>query len=134
MRFMKNVINNFGRNAGKIWTTLNVYGPLSKNILIIKTRLKENDFHAGLGWLARENKIYKNGSKYELKETNLTDKIGGDAGKVWNVLNSQGIIDVSTITKITQINKRDAYSALGWLAREDKIRISKGKQINYGLK
>ena len=31
---MKNVINNFGRKAGKIWTTLNVYGPLSKNILI----------------------------------------------------------------------------------------------------
>lgn len=131
---MKNVIHNFGRNAGKIWTTLNVYGPLSKNILINKTRLKEHDFYAGVGWLARENKIYKNGSKYELKETNLTEKIGGDAGKIWNVLNRQGIINVSTITNITQINKRDAYLALGWLAREDKIGISKGKQLEYGLK
>jgi len=131
---MKNVINNFGRNAGKIWTTLNVLGPLSKTILVKKTRLKENDFYAGVGWLARENKIYKNGLKYELKETNLTDKIGVDAGKVWNALNSQRDIVVSTITKIAQINKRDAYSALGWLAREDKIRLSKGKQINYRLK
>ena len=131
---MKNVIHNLGRNAGKIWTTLNVYGPLPKTILGKKTRLKENDLHAGVGWLARENKIYKNGSKYELKETNLTDKIGGDAGKVWNALNNQGDIDVSTITKIAQIQTRDAYRALGWLAREDKIRILKGKQINYGLK
>ena len=131
---MKNVVNIFGQNAGKIWTALNVYGPLSKDILINKTRIKENDFYKGLGWLARENKISKNGSKYELKETNLTDKIGVDAGKVWNVLNSQGDIDISTITKIAQINKRDAYSALGWLAREDKIKVFKDKKINYGLK
>lgn len=130
---MKNVVNIFGQNAGKIWTALNVYGPLSKDILINKTRIKENDFYKGLGWLARENKICKNGSKYELKETNLTDKIGVDAGKVWNVLNSQGDIDISTITKIAQINKRDAYSALGWLAREDKIKVFKDKKINYGL-
>ena len=131
---MKNVVNIFGQDAGKIWTALNVYGPLSKDILINKTRIKENDFYKGLGWLARENKISKNGSKYELKETNLTDKIGVDAGKVWNVLNSQGDIDISTITKIAQINKRDAYSALGWLAREDKIKVFKDKKINYGLK
>jgi len=131
---MKNVVNIFGQNAGKIWTALNVYGPLSKDILISKTRIKENDFYTGLGWLARENKICKNGSKYELKETNLTEKIGVNAGKVWNVLNSQGDIDISTITKIAQINKSDAYSALGWLAREDKIKALKDKKINYGLK
>lgn len=131
---MKNVINSFGRNAGKIWTTLNGYGSLSKNILVKKTRLKENDFYAGVGWLARENKICKNGSKYELRETNLTGKIGVDAGKVWNALYSWGDIDVSTIAKIAQIERRDVYSALGWLARENKIRASKGKQINYGLK
>jgi hypothetical protein len=131
---MKNAINNFGRNAGRIWATLNIYGPLSKNILIKKTRLKENDFYVAIGWLARENKIYKNGQVYELKETNLISKIGLDAGKVWNLLNSQGKCNVSNIVKINKIKIQDAYSALGWLAREDKIRISKGKQINYVLK
>lgn len=131
---MKNTIHNYGRNAGKLWTTLNVHGPLKRGDLIKKTRFKENDFYTAVGWLARENKIYKNGQAYELKETNLTSKIGTDAGKIWNLLNSQGKCNVSNIAKITDIKIRDTYSALGWLAREDKIRISKGKQIQYGLK
>lgn len=46
---MKNNLNNFGRNSGKIWKILNIYGPLSKNILIKKTKLKENDFYAVIG-------------------------------------------------------------------------------------
>jgi len=37
------------------------------------------------------------------------------------VVGSRNEIDVSTITKISKINKRDCYSALGWLAREGKI-------------
>jgi len=131
---MRDITKNFGRNAGKIWTALNVHGPLKRSSLIKETRLKENDFYAGLGWLARENKIYKNSQAYELKETNLTSKIGADAGKVWSLLNSQGKCNVSNIAKITKIKIQDAYSALGWLAREDKIRISKGRQINYVLK
>jgi len=131
---MKNVISNYGRNAGKIWTTLNVHGPLKRSSLIKETKLKEYEFYVALGWLARESKIRKNGQAYELKETNLTSKIGVDAGKVWSLLNSQGKCNVSNIAKITKIKIQDAYSALGWLAREDKIRISKGKQINYVLK
>lgn len=135
---MINTINNFGRNAGKIWKTLNLNGPLTENILIKKTRLNENDLYAGLGWLARENKICKTGSKYELRETNLTGKIGVDAGKVWNLLYTQGEIDVSAIAEITQITMRDAYSALGWLACEDKIKTTGGRaknqKIKFGLK
>jgi hypothetical protein len=132
--FMKNNVNNFGRKAGKIWTTLNIYGPLQKNVLIKKTRLKENDFHAGVGWLARENKICKIKTKYQLGETNLTDDIGSNAGKVWNTLNTTQDINVSTIAQISKINIRDAYSALGWLARENKIQTSPGKQTRYKLK
>jgi len=52
---MSNILEEFGQNAGKIWSTLNVYGSLSKTTLIKKTRLRVNDFYVGIGWLAREN-------------------------------------------------------------------------------
>jgi len=118
---MKDVTQKFGENAGKVWDTLSKYGPLAESTLIRNTKLTVNDFSAAIGWLARENKICKNGPKYELRETNLTNKIGADAGKVWSAISTLGEIDVSSIAKVTQIKERDAYSALGWLAREDKI-------------
>ena len=131
---MKNNINNFGKNAGKIWRTLEKYGSLEEDDLIRKMRVNRNDFYAGIGWLARENKICKIGSKYQLGETNLTNNIGNNAGKVWNTLNSTQDVDISTIAKITNIKIKDTYFALGWLAREDKILISEGKDIKYKLK
>ena len=135
---MADVVNNFGRNAGKIWTTLNEYGSLSEESLLKKTRLKEHNFYAAVGWLARENKICKKGTKYELGETNLTSKIGEDAGKIWRLLNSQRDVDVSSMARVTEIKIRDAYSALGWLAREDKIESIGGRktdnELRFGLK
>ncbi len=121
---MTNTIDNFGKNAGKIWNTLCSYGPLTEEDLIKKTKLNEYDFHAAIGWLARENKVSKKGTTYELSETNLTSYIGENAGKIWDLLCSQGDCDVSSISKTTKIRVKDAYSALGWLAREDKIRTA----------
>jgi len=132
---MRNIINNYGRTAGKIWKTLYEYGPLEEDNLIKKSRLNKNEFYAGLGWLARENKIFKNKNIYELRETNLTGKIGGAAGKVWNALYTTQNINVSSIAKISEITLKDAYSALGWLAREDKIKTNwENKQIKFELK
>jgi hypothetical protein len=37
----------------------------------------------------------------------------------------QGEVDISTIAKLTQISEVDAYQALGWLAREDKVQCQK---------
>lgn len=85
----------------------------------------------------RENKICKTGSKYELRETNLTNKIGVDAGKIWKLLNSQGNCDITSITKNTQITVKETYSAIGWLARENKIWMARernNKQYKIGLK
>ena len=130
---MNNVVDKYGRTAGKIWKTLEKYGPLNGTDLIKKLRLNKNEFYAGVGWLARENKICKNGTKYQLGETNLTSFIGNYAGIVWNTLNTTQDIDVSSIAEISQIKIKDAYSALGWLARENKIRTSKGRQTLYGL-
>ncbi len=62
---------------------------------------------------------------YKLGQTNLTPKIGTDAGKVWNTVARQGEVDISTISKLAQITEVDAYQALGWLARENKVRCEK---------
>ena len=95
---MKDITGNVGKKAGKIWMALNEYGPLPKDLIMKKGRLDEKDFYYALGWLARENKICKYGQKYQLGDTNLTEKIGNDAGKIWNTLKTQGDIDVSTIS------------------------------------
>jgi hypothetical protein len=118
---MVDIIDKFGRNAGKIWAELNKKGSLEEKILLKKTRLKEEDFYAAIGWLAREDKICYTQGKYHLSPTNLTEKIGGNAGKLYTTLINLGEINVSSIAKISKIQKKDAYSAIGWLAREDKI-------------
>ncbi|MFH1101036.1 MAG: winged helix-turn-helix domain-containing protein [Methanobacteriota archaeon] len=136
---MMNLIEEFGQYAGKIWHTLNTDGPLSETKLLDKTMLDEKKLKAAIGWLARENKICKNGTVYKLGETNLAPKIGNDAGKLWTVLTTKKEIDISTISKVTRIKEQDAYSALGWLAREDKIETRiistpKDKKIKIKLK
>ena len=65
--------------------------------------------------------------KYELGETNLTPKIGKDAGKVWRVLDTWGEVDVSSISRLARLEENDVFSAIGWLAREGKI---EGRIIN----
>lgn len=132
---MIDIINEFGKKAGKIWVTLNTYGPQNQSSLLKNTKLSLSDFYIGIGWLARENKIYRDKLFYNLGETNLTNKIGENAGKVWRLLESQGEIDVTSISKITQVKIQDVYSALGWLAREDKIKTNyENKETKYKLK
>ena len=136
---MRSLIDEYGRNAGKIWQTLNENGSLTQTKLIRNTKLKKDEFNSAIGWLARENKINKkntiHGSSYILGETNLTKKIGGNAGLVWESLYTFGEIDVSAIAKYSQIEQDEVYAALGWLAREDKIDVKYGnKQIKFKLK
>jgi hypothetical protein len=132
---MPNLNEKFGRNAGKVWVALNTRGPLNEATLIRNTKLSENELYAAVGWLARENKIHKDGNLYRLGQTNLTSRIGTNAGKVWNTLYSQKEVDISSISRTNQIDVKDAYSALGWLAREDKIEGTKPKtnQLKFKL-
>ncbi len=118
---MSDVIKSFGNNAGKLWDTLDTEGPQVQTKLLKKTNLRNEEFYSAIGWLARENKIYKDKRTYKIGETNLTEKIGSDAGKVWQVLGGSNEIDVNAISRLTKIEKMDCYSALGWLAREGSI-------------
>ena len=135
---MKKNIEDFGLNAGKIWTTLDSGGSLPQNKLMETTRLMAEDFYVAVGWLVRENKICKNGLVYSLGETNLNERIGEDAGKIWDVLNTWGEVDISYIPRLAQLNDRDTFCAIGLLAREGKIKARVVKpnktQIKLGLK
>ena len=124
---MIDVSEEFGFNAGRVWAALKNNGPLTKSQLIEETSLRENEVSAAVGWLARENKIRKEGDVFCLDETNLTFEIGGNAGKIWSALHSNGELDTNNISKLMSIEETDTFSALGWLARENKISLKKKK-------
>jgi len=122
---MINVSEEFGCNAGRVWLALKNNGPLTKSQLMEETSLRDNEVSAAVGWLARENKIRKEGDVFCLDETNLTFKIGGNAGKIWNALFSNGELDTNNISKLISLDESDTFTALGWLARENKIQLKK---------
>jgi len=133
---MSTIAEEFGQNAGKVWQALNENGPLSETKLINTTFLNEHQVHAAVGWLARENKVCQNGTLYKIGGTNLEGKIGFDAGKIWTVLSKQQTdVDISSLARLTKIDVKDVYAAIGWLARENKIDAKNAmKQKNPQLK
>ena len=118
---MTNVLAEFSMGADKIWKLLNTQGSISETTLLNMTKLNEETFYGAIGWLARENKIYKGGSIYKLGPTNLSAKIGEDAGKIWTLLSNIKEADIPSIIKLSKIGETDAFAALGWLACEQKI-------------
>lgn len=48
-------------------------------------------------------------------------KIGTNAGRVWNVLNEGGKMNVKQVKKATKLVDKDLYAAFGWLAKEGKL-------------
>lgn len=136
---MSTIIEEFGQNAGKVWHALSEKGPLSETKLIDSTFLNEHQLRVAVGWLARENKICQNGAVYKIGETNLVNKIGAHAGKIWSVLTTKREADISSLARLTKINVKDVYAAIGWLARENKVDAKnvmkqKSQQLNVYLK
>ena len=80
MRMYEMDEQTIGLNAGKIWDRLKDHTTLTKHQLCVKTGLSDDAFHAAVGWLAREDKIQKNGEFYQLGVTNLNGPIGTNAG------------------------------------------------------
>ena len=135
---MVEIVNSFGEYAGKVWKSLNSDEPQTENRLIEKTGLTNDEFYSAVGWLAKENKICKDGALYKLGETNLTSKIGKDAGLVWKILDMWGEVDVVSISRLAHIEEPDVFSAVGWLAREGKIdgttSVKRKGNISFWLK
>jgi hypothetical protein len=116
-----NITESIGGNAGKLWRQLFIDGPLEEPILQEKSGLSREELDSAIGWLARENKIAKQQNMLNLSETNLTTKIGADAGKIFQVLDAWGEIGLHSIMRLTELDERDTVTAIGWLAREGKI-------------
>ena len=127
---MRRLTTLFGENAGKIWSALNQEGCINKDKILEITRLDEENFFAGVGWLAREDKITREEEDcFRLGNTNLETRIGSHAGLVWKILDIWGDANYRTIKRLSNLDDSDLQSALGWLAREDKIVVNENQKF-----
>ncbi len=55
-------------------------------------------------------------------------EIGTWAGAVWNALNENGVLEIKQIRKEAKLKEKEVYTALGWLAREDKIVLEENSE------
>jgi len=112
------IANRFKKiiDTGKQLTYLDVHKKLN---------VSENEYYAAVGWLARENKVSNTGFTLHFLDTDSDVKICNDAKKVWKVLETHGEVNITSIRKLTRIDSDEVFSALGWLARENKIDFHK---------
>ena len=67
--------------------------------------------------------------------TELIDQIGVSAGQIYEYLNSNGESSFSKMKKELDLKGNFADLGLGWLARENKVEISKkGTSVSVRLK
>ena len=65
----------------------------------------------------------------------LQEQIGLSAGQIYDYLNNNGESTFAKIKKELDLKGNFADLGLGWLAREDKVTISKkGSSVNVRLK
>jgi len=61
----------------------------------------------------------------------MIHEIGSVAGNIWQKLSVEGEMVVTNLQKKTGIPANLFYMGLGWLAREDKIKIRREKRTIY---
>jgi len=65
----------------------------------------------------------------------MIPKIGETAGKVWKFLEDKGEANLTQLKKGVKADPNLILQAIGWLAREDKLRIHKKERfVTYALK
>ena len=62
------------------------------------------------------------------KEIQMKEKIGSNAGLVWQALEGQSAKSLKEVKKVTKLTEKDLYAALGWLAREEKLAFSESAE------
>ena len=53
-----------------------------------------------------------------------TIRIDSDAGIIWQVINDNKDIKITDLKKLTKMEIKNIYLALGWLAKENKVLFS----------
>jgi hypothetical protein len=61
----------------------------------------------------------------------MKEKIGIDAGRIWNVLHDEGAKSVKELKKLVKLTEKEIYAAIGWLAREEKLLFDKKENDLY---
>jgi hypothetical protein len=113
--------DEIGNEAGKVWNTISRMENASFNRLRSETELNNDEIYRAIGWLAREDKIGREGRNYQPEHTNLTPEIGGNAGRIYDLLKDNDRLTVNDLIQRGEMKRKDVWSAVGWLAREDKI-------------
>lgn len=57
----------------------------------------------------------------------MKEKIGANAGLVWEILDSEGKKTLKELKKGSKMTEKDMHAALGWLAREGKVAFNELK-------
>lgn len=61
------------------------------------------------------------------------DMIGIWAGIVWRTLNERGNLSIHELQQSTSLEYAAIYSAVGWLAREDKISFGDNEELSLDI-
>jgi len=64
----------------------------------------------------------------------ITEKIGGNAGKLWTLLNEQGVQSFKDAKKKLKMTNNDLLMAMGWLSREHKLSVTDDEEMTMSLK
>jgi hypothetical protein len=51
----------------------------------------------------------------------IKSEIGVNAGIIWQYLDNKGECSIDSLKELLNMNERDFFLALGWLARENKL-------------
>lgn len=118
-----------GTNAGKVWHVLHGKDKATRYQIINETGLEGSDVDAALGWLARENKVCRDGEFFSLGETNMEQTIGLNAEILFNVLRNVPY-SLSVLNEITDLNAIEIHQAIGWLSREGDINLHSEEMVS----
>ncbi len=61
----------------------------------------------------------------------LNQSVGENAGRIWKVLNEKGPLVVSGIKKATGLDDKNTYMAIGWLAKEGKLKFENKQGLMF---
>lgn len=56
------------------------------------------------------------------------ESIGTNAGLIWNALNESKSMNLKDLKKATKLKEKEAFLALGWLAREGKVSLEEAEK------
>jgi len=101
---------------------------LKEEALRQNTKLAGDELWTALAG-SHEKEVCRVNNMYKLGDTNLTPKIGVDAGKVWNTVARQGRW-ISLPSHESHRLPRWMRTRHSWLARENKVQLQKIKSRN----